>query len=194
MNTEPARPVALVTGGGAGSVSRSPVPSAGRLRRSDRAGGRRDRLAAARESCSTAMRQREVCVATGDVRDEAAIDDDRGRNVERVLGPRRRGRPCCMASVIALGPTWEIAAADWRADIEIEPGRRPSSSFAGHPGNGRPSSWSRDRSEQLCCGSPAPHQSAYARRQGRTREPGRVARAELEGTSVRAFSVTPGFV
>jgi 3-oxoacyl-[acyl-carrier protein] reductase len=184
------RPVALITGGGSGvgiEITRTlgadgyVIAIVGRST---------ERLEAARESLHAEVA--EVSIQRGDVRNEAEIDTIVGA-VERDLGPIDvvvHAAGVCTA----LGPTWEVATADWRADVET--------SLVGALVVFRrtiPGMVARGRGRVIALNSyaavrPAPHQSAYAAGKAGLVSLVESLDEELHGTGVRAFSVTPGFV
>jgi NAD(P)-dependent dehydrogenase (short-subunit alcohol dehydrogenase family) len=184
------RPVALVTGGGSGigiEIARAlgadgyAIAIVGRST---------ERLEAARESLHAEIA--DLSTRRGDVRDEGEIDSIVGA-VERDLGPIDvvvHAAGVCAA----LGPTWEVATADWRADVET--------SLVGALVLVRrvlPGMVARGRGRVIALNSyaavrPAPHQSAYAAGKAGLASLVESLDRELEGTGVRAFSVAPGFV
>jgi NADP-dependent 3-hydroxy acid dehydrogenase YdfG len=184
------RPVALISGGGSGvgvEITRAlgtdghAVAIVGRSH---------ERLEAARKS----LRDDVVNLVThqGDVCDEDAVDTIVSR-VESELGPIEvvvHAAGVCAA----LGPTWEADGAQWRADVDT--------SLVGAYLLVRrvvPGMIARGQGRVIALNSyaavrPAPHQSAYAAGKAALASLIESLDAELDGTGVRAFSVTPGFV
>ena len=128
----------------------------------------------------------------GDVRDEDAVDTIVSR-VESELGPIDvvvHAAGVCAA----LGPTWEVDGAQWRADVDT--------SLVGAYLLVRrvvPGMIARGRGRVIALNSyaavrSAPHQSAYAAGKAALASLIESLDAELDGTGVRAFSVTPGLV
>ena len=182
--------MALVTGGGGGIG----IESARALGADGYAiaivGRSTERLEAARESLHAEVA--DVSNRRGDVREEGEIDTIVGA-VERDLGPIDvvvHAAGVCAA----LGPTWEVATANWRADVET--------GLVGALVLVRrvvPGMVARRRGRVIALNSyaavrPAPHQSAYAAGKAGLASLVESLDQELEGTGVRAFSVTPGFV
>jgi NAD(P)-dependent dehydrogenase (short-subunit alcohol dehydrogenase family) len=134
----------------------------------------------------------ELMTCRGDVRDEDAVDEIVSV-VERELGPVEVAVHAAGACA-ALGPTWEVDGAQWRADVET--------SLVGAYVLIRrvvPGMIDRRRGRLVAVNSyaavrPAPHQSAYAAGKAALASLVESLDAELVGTGVRAFSVTPGFV
>jgi 3-oxoacyl-[acyl-carrier protein] reductase len=153
-------------------------------------GRSRDRLEAAWKS----LRQDGVEVTTleGDVRDARAVDAI-VRAVESDVGSLdvlvHAAGTCA-----ALGPTWEVDEKQWRADFETSLVgafvlvRRvvPGMIERGHGRVIALNSYAAVRS--------APHQSAYAAGKAGLASLVGSLDGELEGTGVRAFTLTPGFV
>ena len=149
-----------------------------------------ERLVAARESLDASVSG--LRTFQGDVRDErvmAEIVD----GVERDLGAIEvvvHAAGACGA----LGRTWEADADEWRADVDT--------SLLGAFLLTRlvvPRMIERKRGRIIALSSyaavrPAPHESGYAAGKAALLSLVESLDAELEGTGVHAFSVTPGFV
>lgn len=113
--------------------------------------------------------------------------------VERELGPIDVAIHAAGTS-IALGPTWEVDPSDWREDVDTSlvgahsliHGVVPGMIDRGHGRLIALNSYAAVR--------PAPYQSAYAAGKAALASLVGSLDAELAGTGVRAFSVTPGFV
>jgi NAD(P)-dependent dehydrogenase (short-subunit alcohol dehydrogenase family) len=128
----------------------------------------------------------------GDVRDVDAVDAIL-REVEATLGPIDvvvHAAGVCAA----LGPTWAVEQPRWEADLDT--GVKAAYLLIRRV---IPGMIDRGRGRMVAVNSyaafrPAPNQSGYAA--GKAALASLIASldAELEGTGVRAFSVTPGFV
>jgi NAD(P)-dependent dehydrogenase (short-subunit alcohol dehydrogenase family) len=184
------RPVALVTGGGSG-VGLEIARALGADGRAVAILGRSpERLEAGAESLRRDVPS--LMTFAGDVRDEALVDRFVGE-VENELGPVDvvvHGAGVCTA----FGPTWEVDVERWRSDVDT--------SLVGAFVLFRrvlPGMIARGRGRLIALNSyaavrPAPHQSAYAAGKAALASLIESLDSELEGTGVRAFSVTPGFV
>ena len=183
------RAVALVTGGGSG-VGAEIARALGAAHAVAIVGRSPERLEAARQSLAADVT--DLFALHGDVREDSAVDEIVTR-VERELGPvdiAVNAAGVCAA----LGPTWTVEAARWRADVET--------SLIGAYTLARrvvPGMIDRGHGRVIALNSyaavrPAPHQSAYAAGKAALASLVESLDAELAGTGVRAFSVTPGFV
>ena len=153
-------------------------------------GRSRGRLEAAAESVGKDIPG--LLTFSGDVRNERVVDEFVGA-VEDELGPVDvvvHGAGACAA----LGPTWEVDLERWRRDVDT--------SLVGAYILFRrvlPEMIARESGRLVALNSyaavrPAPHQSAYAAGKAALASLIESLASELEGTGVRAFSVTPGFV
>jgi NAD(P)-dependent dehydrogenase (short-subunit alcohol dehydrogenase family) len=188
--TSQRRLVALVTGGGSG-VGLEIARALGGVRYAVAIVGRsRERLEAAEQSLRSDVP--ELFARQGDVREGAAIDALVG-DVEDALGPVDV-LVHAAGTGAAVGPTWEVEEATWRADVEI--GLTGAYLLIRRV---VPGMIARERGRVIALNSyaavrPAPHQSAYAAGKAGLASLVESLDAELEGTGVRAFTVTPGFV
>ncbi len=183
------RAVALVTGGGSG-VGAEIARALGAGHAVAIVGRSPERLEAARKSLAADVA--DLVALHGDVRDESEVDAI-VTSVERELGPVDVAVHAAGVCV-ALGPTWTVEAARWRADVET--------SLIGAYTLARrvvPGMIDRGHGRLIALNSyaavrPAPHQSAYAAGKAALASLVESLDAELTGTGVRVFSVTPGFV
>jgi NAD(P)-dependent dehydrogenase (short-subunit alcohol dehydrogenase family) len=153
-------------------------------------GRSRERLEAAEESLRGDVS--ELLTSRGDVLDEDLVDAFVD-GVENELGPVDVVVHAAGSSR-ALGPSWEVDLGQWRSDVDTSlvggylVFRRvlPGMVTRGHGRLIALNSYAAVRS--------APHNAAYGAGKAALASLVESLEAELEGTGVHAFSVTPGFV
>jgi NAD(P)-dependent dehydrogenase (short-subunit alcohol dehydrogenase family) len=184
------RPVALVTGGASGvgmeiartlGIDGHAIVIVGRSEQ---------RLALAREALEKEVST--IRAFAGDVR-EGDVVGRAVEDVEHALGPIELVVHAAGACG-AIGPTWETDEARWRADVETS-----LVGFFALVRHVAPRMVERKRGRLIGLSSyaatrPAPYSSGYAAGKAGLVSLVESLDAELEGTGVHAFCVTPGFV
>jgi 3-oxoacyl-[acyl-carrier protein] reductase len=134
----------------------------------------------------------DLTMIPGDVRDEGAVKAIVS-DIERDLGPIEVAVHAA-GTCGAMGPTWEVDPALWRADVDTSLlgtfllVRHVVPRMVGR-GRGRVIVLS-----SYAAARPAPYNSAYAAGKAAVLNLVESVDAELAGTGVHVFSVTPGFV